>query len=504
MGRRQPYQSYRGFRTAGIRLTEEVLPELSPHRTELLEDMLWGIHAFDKAHIVMLTEEGLIPREDGSAMLRMLREMEAEGVETVRLEVGGGMHSGEQFLIRRLGEDIGGHTNLARSSGDLAEVARRYALREHLLTLIDLVNGFRGRLLKLAREHADTVMPIYTHGQHAQPTGMGHWFAMWDAVFGRDVARGRQLYARLDSSPAGAVIGTGSDFQINRHRTADLLGFSAPNPNTMDAIFSHDMELETAAFLAIFAADVGRLGDDLQLLSSQQFEVVEIPDRFCSSSSILTQKKNPDGPEYMKGLAAQAVGAATTAFMIEKGPTGFPNMERRYTQSAFWSLFKSAAQRVEEADALIAAMRVDREEMARMASAHWAQATDVAGALVRECGVSWRTAHQIVGILVRFSLERGLTPADTTPAMVDEAAAEYMDAPVALPAAALARALDPAGFLRRRELFGGPAPVALHRELPAIEAALSQEATWVRREKARLAASARKLEQAIDTLIAAG
>ena len=502
MGRRQPSESYRGFRSAGIRLTEEMLPELQPHRTEPLEDLLMGIHQFDKAHIVMLTEEGLIPRDEGVALLRELRKMEEDGIEKVRLEVGGGMHSGEQFLIRRLGEDIGGHTNLARSSGDLAEVARRFALRDHLLTLSNLLNQLRATLFRLAREHADTVMPSYTHGQQAQPTGLGHWFAMWALVFARDVARARQLYDQLDSSPAGAVIGTGSDFPINRHRTAELLGFTAASPNTLDAVHSHDIELETASFLAIHAANLGRLGDDLMLWCSQEFGLIDVPDRFCSSSSILMQKKNPDAPEQMKGLAAQALGAAVSAFMVEKGPTGFPTMERRDTQSGFWSLFKSACRRVSEADALLGAMRVDRERMALLAGAHWAQATDLAGALVRECGVSWRTAHQIVGILVRLSHERGLTPADTTPELVDEAATEYLDRKLQLPAEALARALEPREFLHSRELYGGPAPRALQRDLPAQEAVLEQDVSWLTRERERLAGSSHKLEHAIDDLTA--
>lgn len=501
MARRQSSEAYRGYRTAGIRLTEELLPELAANSTEHIEETLPGIHRFDKAHIVMLTEEGLIPREAGVAMLKQLRIMEADGIEEVRLGVGGGLHSGEQFLIRRLGEDVGGHANLARSSGDIAEVARRYALRERLLELTAAVNQFRSTLIRLAREHADTVMPSYTHAQQAQPTGLGHWFAMWALVFGRDVTRGMELYARLGNSPAGAAILTGSDFPISRHRTAELLGFTAPSPNTMDAILSHDAELETAAFLAIHAANLGRLGDDVLLWSSDEFAMIEVPDRFCSSSSIMMQKKNPESLERPKTLAAQALGAAVSAFMSEKGPTGFPQAERRVTQSGFWLLFKSATRCLNELDALIASMRVHADRMAWLAGAYWSQATDLAGSLVRECGVSWRTAHQIVGILVRLSHERGLTPADTTPELVDEASIDYLGRPLGLSPATLARVLDPAEFLRRRDLYGGPSPRALERELPLLEAALEEDARRVATERERLAASSRKLERAIDTLI---
>jgi argininosuccinate lyase len=405
-------------------------------------------------------------------------------------------------LIHRLGEDIGGNANLARSSGDIAEVARRYTLRNKLLDLVDSLNLCRTTLLRTARTHADTVMPGYTHAQQAQPTTFGHWLAMWELVFSRDVERLRGLCARLDCSPAGAAILTGSEFPINRHRTAELLGFAAPSQNTMDAILSHDMDLETASVLAIHTANLGRLGDDIMLWSSREFAMIDVPDRFCDTSSMLAQKKIPVTPERLKALAARASGAAVAAFVVEKGPSGFPMYERRDTQAGFWATLRSAVTCVEEASTLLAAVRVDRQRMTSLAAQHWAQAADVAGLLVSERGLSWRTAHQIMGIVVRLSVERGLTPGDTTPALVDEAAIEYFDRPVGLSSAALAAALDPSMCVQRRSLYGGPALGALTRELSGREAVLHGDIEWAASLRDRLTTARERLDQAIDALVA--
>ena len=502
MGRKQDSPTYRGFRRAGIRLSEDLLPHLVSHRTERLGDILWAVHEFDKAHIVMLTEAKLIPRADGVAMLRALRDMEKSGMEKVRHEVQGGLHSGEQYLIRRLGEDVGGRMHLGRSSGDLDEVGRRMAVRKHLLELLSALNTLRRTLLRRADEHADTVMPGYTQGQHAQPTTFGHWLSMWALVMERNFDRLRSLYQRVNLSPAGAAIMTGSDFPLDRPRLAALLGFAAALPHTMDAILSHDLEMEIAADLAILGSDMARLGSDLMFFTSSECDMIDVPDRFCGTSSIMMQKKNPYAPQEMKALAAEAVGGAMTAFFVEKDGSGTAILERRRTERAFWAVFPMAILRLRDAHEIIAALTVKKERMLELAGAFWGQAADLAGALVRERGLPWRSAHQIVGILVRHSYERGFAPRATTPAQLDEAAMEYMDAKLGLPAAIIAEALDPAACVRRRELFGGPSAMAARRELPRFAGTLERDEAFLAAAAAAVSEGQHRLEQAIDALLA--
>jgi argininosuccinate lyase len=500
MGRQQVSANYRGYRTAGIRLSEELLPHLAD-RPEALDQIVSAIHDFDKAHLVMLVEEKLIAREPGVAMLNALREMEKRGVESTRKESGGGIHSGEQYLIRKLGEDVGGRIHLGRSSGDLDEIGRRMAFRKQLLELFPLLLKFRRTLLRLADEHAETVMPAYTHGQNGQTSTFGHWLSMWASVFARDFDRLRSFYGRVNVSPAGAAIMTGSDFPLNRARTAQLLGFSQAIPHTMDAILSHDLELECGAVLAVFGSDLGRLGDDLMLWASTEFAMIDVPDRFCVTSSIMMQKKNPAAPQEMKALAAESAGAAMLTFMLEKGPTGLPILERRTAERAFWSVFASAKQCLGDVDDLISALIVDKERMRSLAGAFWAQGTDLAGALVREKDLPWRTAHQIVGILIRHCIERRIMPLDVDTKMLDEAAVEYMDKPVGLSPLAIKNALDPAYGVTMRTLFGGPAPASARRELGTFLTTLGNDAEWLKEAESNLAAAAAALEAGIDAIV---
>jgi len=502
MPRQQVSAEYRGFRTAGIRLTEEILPELESHRTEKLGDTLPAIHRFDKAHLVMLAEEGLIDAGAAAEMLRGLREMEREGVSEARYRVQGGMHSGEQYLIRALGEDVGGRIHLGRSSGDLGAVGRRIATRDHLLVTLEKINGFRTVLAELAPDHADVVMPGYTHTQNAQPTTFGHWMTMWLCVLGRDFDRLRACYERVNTSPAGAAILAGSEFPLNRARTARLLGFDAPVPHTMDAILSHDAEcLEAMSVLTILTADLARMADDLQLWFSSEFGFVDLPDRFCGTSSIMMQKRNPYFLEATKAVSEQAAGGLTTAFMVEKGSTGLPVAGRKLIEAALWQAFAGAQKRLDEACMVFRELTVNRERMLEVVRRYWAQGADVAGALVSEKGLPWRSAHQIVGILVRRGFERDIPPLDTTTEMLDEAAVEYFGKPVGLSPEALAAALDPRESVRRRTLYGGPAPEALRRELAEFTTKLGDDAGWVDRTRAYAAETERELEAAIDRLV---
>src|SRR6185437_4127157 len=219
-----------------IRLSEEMLPQLGQLYGVRTRAFLQAVHAFDKAHTVMLVEEGLLSRQDGVAILKGLRKLESEGVVETRAKVGGGLHSGEQYLIRLLGEEIGGRFHLARSSGDLSSVGINWVQREKLISLLRAVNRLRGVLLGMVTDHTDTILPGYSFGQHAQPMTLAHLYLSWVATLARDFDRLQGAYRRINTSPAGAAIMVGSDFAIDRARTAELLGFDAVHENCADAI----------------------------------------------------------------------------------------------------------------------------------------------------------------------------------------------------------------------------------------------------------------------------
>ena len=463
--------------------------------------ILYAVHAFDKAHLVMLAEQGLIPREAAVAMVRSLRATEADGFEKARGAAGGGLHSGEHLLIRQLGEDVGGHVHLGRSSGDLGAVSARIVQRDALLDVMAELNALRATTLEVAESHAETVMPGYLQGQHAQPVTLGHYLAGWAAVLERDFARAREAYGRINESPAGAAIMTGSDFPVDRHRVSDLLGFDRPSQNTLDAILSNDSLLDSFAVLAFLNADLSRWAEDVLLWTTSEFDLAEIPDRFCGTSSILMQMKSPYAPEFVKGLGAAAVGGLVTAFIVERSATGLALLDRQYSYDALWRLQRDSLRDLRWWRELLASLEWNVGRMEALAGEHWATATDLAGALVRERGLPWRTAHQIVGILVRLAEERGLVPGDVTTELLDEAAVEYQGEPVGLSGDAIRQALDPRHFIGARHLYGGPAPETLRRGVDELRASLERDEAALESAAERVASAQRTLETAVDALL---
>ncbi|MFI5015861.1 MAG: argininosuccinate lyase [Hyphomicrobiales bacterium] len=498
---RQESASYKGFRNPGIRLREPIVPSLESHRSDLIRDELYAIHMFDKAHLVMLVEQELIPREDGVRSLRELKKMEVEGLEDLRVLHGGGMHSGEQYLIRKLGEGVGGRMHLGRSSGDLGEVGTRIVARDGLLATLDAVHAFRRVLMGVAAEHVETVIPGYTHAQHAQPTTWGHMLLSWVAVLERDTERLLLAFDQMNRSPAGAAILTGSDFPLDRHRVAELLGFAEVEKNTFDAILSHDNLFTTLSALSILHMNLARWSDDLMLFNTSEFGMLDFPDRFCGTSSIMMQKKNAYAPQFIKGAAAETVGALMTSFLVEKDPTSVPILDRAVTRAAIKRSLAKVVRDLNWMSEFMPALDLNTELMRERAGAFWGQATEIAGALVREKGLPWRTAHQIIGILVRLCEDRNIAPKDVTPALIDEAAMLYQGQPLKLEAAALQEALDPERAVRRRTLYGGPAPTEVMARMKEYEACLADHAGKLEAAREPVTIGKKKLEQAVEALI---
>lgn len=500
---KQDSSTYRGFRTAGIRLREELVPSLVSHRSDKIKDQLYTIHMFDKAHITMLTEKGFIPREDGRRLLIELRRMDEEGTsDEIRLTHGGGMHSGEQYLIRVLGEEVGGRMHLGRSSGDLGEVSTRIYVRDGLLQVMESILRFRETLIDIGEKHAATIMPGYTHAQHAQPTTYGHMILSWASVLERDMDRLRLCFTHMNRSPAGAAILTGSDFELDRHRVGALLGFDGVEKNTFDAILCHDNLFETASTLATLHMNLGRWCEDLMLYNTSEFGMIDFPDRFCGTSSIMMQKKNAYAPQYVKGAAAESVGGLMTAYLVEKDPTSIPILDRAYSREAIGRSLRNIVRDIGWMNEFMPELDLRTDLMKERAGMFWAQATDVAGALVREKGMNWRSAHQIVGILVRLCEERGIAPLETTVELLDEAAMLYHEKPAGLDEKVLRTALDPTLAVHRRTLYGGPAPSEVAARLEEYRSILAADRARFEAQRKSVEDGRKLLEEAIDAIIA--
>ena len=260
-----------------------------------------------------------------------------------------------------------------------------------------------------------------------------------------------------------------------------------------------DVELSA---LSILHMNLARWCDDLMLYNTSEFGMVSFPDRFCGTSSIMMQKKNAYAPQFIKGAAARTVGGLMTAFVVEKDPSSVPILDRAYTDQAIIESFEALMRDVGWVDEFMPVLKLEKELMHARSAEFWCQATEVAGALVRDTGMPWRTAHQIVGILVRLAEERKIRPLDVTTALLDEASVEYRGEPAGLSAESLRASLDPVVAVHRRTLYGGPAPDEVKLRLPEYRSALSQDVEKLRAAQRNVAAGLRQLESAIDALLA--
>lgn len=501
------------YRSGNIRLSEGIRAELAdiclpgPGESVLgqyarMRPQLAAFHAFDKAHILMLAEQALIPRDDARLMLAELRRIEAEDEIEARAATAEHMHSGEAILTAKLGREIAGKMHLGRSSGDLLAVSFRFALREKLLQVTAHLNLLRRAVLDLAAAHIDTVMPGCTHLQHAQPESFAHYLLAWASAFDRDAERIAQFYARLNLSPAGAAILNGSEFALDRQRVGALLGFDGLALNTRDAVWGRDIEIEAQSVMVILAGNFNRLAEDLMLWSAPEFGWVETADGFCGTSSIMPQKKNPNALECLKGVVATATGFLMGTLMVHKNPSNVPVFDWVRTMSDAWRNYDEMNGALRLMTAVLRDLIVHADRMAASSTRHWATATDLASALVREAGIPWRAAHQITGITVRLAIEEGTTPQELTTALVDRAAMEHLGAGLGLPQAVVAEAMDPLRSISRQLLPGGPARPRVEEALALHKDQLVQDGGWLAEAEGRVKAAETRLEAAIDALLA--
>jgi len=408
----------------------------------------------DRAHLVMLKEQGLITTEEFSEIVAGL-----DGIDEENLGEGEDVHEAiEAELISKIGA-VGGRMHTGRSRNDEVATCIRIVLREEVLGLLTEVNALAKALVERAEEDADAIIPGFTHLQHAQPTTLAHHLLAHADALLRDFERLRDSYQRINRSPLGAAAFASTGFNIDRNRTAELLGFEGLVENSMDAVSTRDFLLEALSDSAILMANLSRLAEELILWSTSEFGYVELDDLFTSTSSIMPQKKNPDTAELVRGKTGSVYGSLVAALAICKALPMSYNRDLQEATPNLWrgiSLTRGAV-RIMAGAVSSAKYKTDRLEAA--SGAGFSTATELADSLVRKTGMPFRTAHQIVGALA----VRGESP---TIGDLDEAAeriAKFRPSERGFGEDELKAALDPKENVALRSRTGGPAPAETRR-----------------------------------------
>lgn len=357
------------------------------------------------AHAKMLAKQRIIPAGDARRIVR--------GLELIRREIDNGKFKFSQAdedihmnIERRLTELVGSagaklHT--ARSRNDQVALDMRLFLRDEVKLIIDGLRVLRQELAKAARKYLDVIMPGYTHLQRAQPVLFSHHLLAYVDMFERDMERLAECLARINVLPLGSGALAGTTFPIDRPYVARLLGFARISKNSIDAVSDRDFLLEFLAASSILFVHLSRLADEFVLWSSQEFNFVELPDAYCTGSSMMPQKKNPDVPELIRGKTGRVFGHLQALLTIMKGLPLAYNRDLQEDKIPLFDTVDTVRTSVKIMSEIIAGMKVCRERMFNAVQDGFMNATDLADYLV-ERGVAFRVAHEVAGKVVQFCL----------------------------------------------------------------------------------------------------
>jgi argininosuccinate lyase len=457
--------------------------------------------AVDLAHTLMLVEEGIIAPVTGRAILQQLlviRRMQPADFPT-DIRKGSFLLQMESYLFAAIGEDIGGQMHTGRSRIDQGATVRRLYKRNRMLDVMDRLNQFQEAIAQQARRHARTIMPGYTHMQHAQPWVFGHYLLSFSSRLHDSFERLAQAYGRVNRNPLGAVGLAGTSWPLNRMRTTELLGFDGLIENSKlgrEAYYA----AEAIGALAFVMADLNDLATDLHLWSSTEFGLVECDDSYCGTSSIFPQKKNPAGLETIKKAAGSSVTWLATALATFRAEgTGDQAMrdlpmidEALASTEGMLDLFTG----------VIETLIVHEDRMADSLRGSWCTASNLADVIVRERGLSFRQVHHIVARVVRNGLAQGIAPSQLTSVMLDVAAQETAGLTLELGDAQVRDALDPRRFVETRVTEGGVGPVQVDRLLDHAQAERAIDKLWVSAARDRVARARQQLDREVEQLVA--
>ena len=440
----------------------------------------------DLAHAVMLTETGIVAAERGAKLLQGLLDMhDSDGAGFPYLaESGSFLVQTEHYLAGRMGEDIAGRLQTGRSRNDQSAAAERLYVRDLLLDVAAETVLLQRSVLAQAEAHADTLMPGYTHLQHAQPTTFGHHMMRCAAAFDRDLGRLRGAWPRVNLSSLGGAAMAGTSWPVDRARTAELLGHDGIVVNSSDAGgFARDYIEEAVAVLSILMSNLGRLAGDLYVWHSWEFGYVEVADGLAGTSSIMPQKKNPHSLERVKALAGQAAGWFAGVMACQHGIVS-TDLDFTFADDLLTQMGDATLQSLKLSAASVESLTVRSERMADAAGAFWSTTSHLADELVRRHDLPFRAAHHVVGRFVRDSLAAGLTPAEVRAADLAGAGREMAATTIDMDDADLRRLLDARAFLDSRATIGSVHPDETRAHRAGLAARLGEHRSWQEARKA--------------------
>ena len=365
------------------------------------------------AHAKMLAKVGLLTADEVLLILDGLESIRQDIVDdkfewSVALE---DVHMNiEAALTSRIG-DVGKKLHTGRSRNDQVATDIRLYVRREIDLIAQLITQLQSVLLGVAEKEASTIMPGFTHLQTAQPVSFGHHMMAWYEMLDRDYDRLLDCRKRVNLSPLGSAALAGTSYPIDRNFTAEQLGFDAPTRNSLDSVSDRDFAIELASFASILMMHLSRCSEELVLWTSAQFNFVDLPDRFCTGSSIMPQKKNPDVPELIRGKTGRVHGRLVALLTLMKSQPLAYNKDNQEDKEPLFDLIDTVKDCLFAYSEMMPAVNCNKDKMYAAAKQGYATATDLADYLVKQ-GMAFRDAHEVVGKSVAFGIEQKKDLAD--------------------------------------------------------------------------------------------
>jgi argininosuccinate lyase len=456
--------------------------------------------AINYAHLVMLTEQGIVTRAEGGAIRRSLDAIDLESVRAIEYD---GTYEDLFFYLERLvsggcGDEASGRLHTARSRNDIDMTMYRMQQRQWVLGVIASTLVLRGALIPLAARYRDAVFPAHTHTQPAQPSTIAHYLQAVIEQLERDTVRLQAAYRTTNQSPLGACAITGTGFPIDRARTANLLGFDGTTGNTYGSIATVDYLLESVSATSVLLVGLGRVVQDLLLWCTMEFGYLRLADGFVQGSSIMPQKRNPVALEHARAIASKAVGQAA-GLMLAAHNTPFGDIvdTEDDIQPLVAQMFKDATRAASLVASAMEHAEFDVERLAARAGEHWITITELADTLARDHKVAFKDAHTIAAKLIAGA---GSAPGASLAGILRDVSKAVCGKEIVYTDAQLTEILSPQHFVEIRKTHGGPSPSETARALGVSKEALTADEKWLSETRVRLTAAEEKLRAAAADL----
>jgi len=403
------------------------------------------------AHAKMLQHAGILDSAELSQIvtgLEAIAEEIAEGDFAWSLDLEDVHMNIEAALTERIGA-VGKKLHTGRSRNDQVATDIRLWLRSQIDDIKLAISGLQQQIIQLAMTESDTIMPGFTHLQSAQPVTFGHHLLAWNEMLERDYSRLCDCRERLNQSPLGSAALAGTTYPIDRAFTAGELGFAKPSENSLDSVSDRDFAIEFCAFASILMTHLSRISEELIIWTSAQFQFIDLPDRFCTGSSIMPQKKNPDVPELVRGKSGRVNGQLIALLTLMKAQPLAYNKDNQEDKEPLFDTVDTVMDCLRAFGDMIPAIKANREVMYKAAKQGFSTATDLADYLVRK-NIPFRESHEIVGMTVACAIDRGVD--------LEELSLEVLQSFCDLIDSDVYQVLTLEGSVAARDHIGGTAP----------------------------------------------